>query len=324
MLKYSLLLDSKDSPLLVEGSGSTPMDEIVCELSALKERLVEHGALLFRNFAVASAEDFDTLVSQWTDDHLKYVYRSTPRSEVTEHVVTSTSYPASLEIPLHNENAYHKQWPLTVAFCCLEAAAEGGQTPIAPMRAVTADIGEGLMETFERREVEYIRHYHQGVDLSWQSVFQTDSREKVHAYCQGHDIACEWIDGTLLRTSGLAQGVARHPITRDKVFFNQAHLFHVSSLGEAHASALVEMYGVNRLPRHARFGDGGEIPDADLRRVSDAFKKNEITFRWQKGDVLFLDNMAYAHGRQSFKGSRKILAALMDRHEPSSHLKPLA
>lgn len=316
MLNYSSLLDDKKGPLLVEGGGASPIEKVMPELASLKNRLTEHGAILFRNFSVGSAEDFDAFVSQWSDNHLKYVYRSTPRSEVTKHVVTSTSYPASLDIPLHNENSYHRQWPLTVAFCCLEVAAQGGQTPIASMRAVTADIGEALMETFERREVEYVRHYHQGVDLSWQSVFQTDSREKVQEYCHGNGIGYEWIDDKLLRTTGIAQGVASHPITREKVYFNQAHLFHVSSLGAVHAEALVSMYGTNRLPRHARFGDGGEIPEAYLCRVSDAFKKNTIIFNWQKGDILVLDNMSYAHGRQPFKGSRRVLAALMDTHAP--------
>lgn len=315
MLKYSSLLEDKTGPLLIDGMGLLPIESVFSELSTLKERLVEHGAILFRNFPVASANDFDAFVSQWSDDHLEYVYRSTPRSEVTERVLTSTSYPASLEIPLHNENSYHRQWPLTVAFCCLEVAAVGGETPIASMRAVTAEIGEELMEKFERRQVEYVRHYHPGMDLPWQSVFQTESRERVREYCQKNGITCEWIDDNLLRTSSVAQGVAVHPITHDKLLFNQAHLFHVSSLGAVHAEALVSVYGMSRLPRHARFGDGGEISDEDLRSVSEAFKKNAATFRWQKGDVLIIDNMSYAHGRRPFKGSRKVLAALMDPHE---------
>jgi len=312
LLKYSALLEDKAGPLLVNGNGGSPIETVLHELPALKDRLVEHGAILFRGFRVASANEFDAFVSRWSDNHLKYVYRSSPRSEVTEHVMTSTTYPASVDIQLHNENSYHRQWPLTVAFCCIEPAAVGGETPIASMRAVTAAIGEQLMEKFEQRRVEYIRHYHEAVDLPWQSVFQTESREKVQEYCSQYDMTCDWIDDKLLRTAGIAQGVTTHPKTREKVFFNQAHLFHVSSLGPIHAEALVTMYGVNRLPRHARFGDGAEIPDLDLRRVSDAFKKSAITFRWQKGDVLVLDNMSYAHGRRPFKGSRKVLAALMD------------
>lgn len=315
-LHTSFLLGGDAGPVLVDDMGThMPLNELIgLQLQNVRELLAQHGAVLFRNYPVTSADDFHAVVSALSDDHLKYEYRSTPRSEVTDRVVTSTSYPAALEIPLHNENAYHHQWPRTVAFCCLEPAASGGETPIANMRDVTAHIGAELMEKFEHRRVEYIRHYHEGVDLSWQSVFQTDDRGKVREYCEANRISCEWIDGRLLRTSGIAQGVARHPISGEKVFFNQAHLFHVSSLGSLNAEAMIGMYGLNRLPRHARFADGSEISDAELRRIGEAFKKSTIAFPWQKGDVLVLDNMAYAHGRRPFKGKRTVLAALMEAH----------
>lgn len=314
VLNYSFLCGERGGPLLVEGQG--PLTQaVVPELGEFKARLGEHGAILFRGFAVRDADDFDAFVSQWSADHLKYMYRSTPRSEVTRHVVTSTSYPASLEIPLHNENSYHRTWPRTVAFCCIEAAAQGGETPIAPMDAVTRRIGPQLTEKFQRKQVEYVRHYHEGIDLPWQSVFQTDSRDEVREYCDQNGIACEWLGGSLLRTSGIAQGVATHPRSGETVFFNQAHLFHVSSLGAGHAQALTELYGADRLPRHARYGDGSEIPEEDLGAVRSAFAESTIAFPWRNGDVLILDNMAYAHGRRPFKGGRKVLAALMDAHE---------
>lgn len=313
-MKFNALFDDESGPLLVEGTGGSLTDAVAPELATFKERLARHGAVLFRNFAVRHANDYDEFVTQWSSDHLKYMYRSTPRSEVTNHVVTSTSYPASLEIPLHNENSYHRKWPRTVSFCCLEPSIEGGETPLASMREVTRRIGPELMERFEHKQVEYIRHYHEGIDLPWQSVFQTESRDEVQAYCQENAITSQWIGGNLLRTSGIAQGVANHPQSGEKTFFNQSHLFHVSSLGAEHAEALISLYGVDRLPRHARFGDGTEIPDEDLQQVREAFTKSTVAFRWQKGDVLVLDNMAYAHGRRPFKGSRKVVAALMDAH----------
>jgi alpha-ketoglutarate-dependent taurine dioxygenase len=316
LLTYKSLLGDDTGPLLIEAQpGGAPLAAAIdAALPEIRRLLAQHGALLFRGFPVASAADFHGAVSALSDDHLKYEYRSTPRSEVTDRVVTSTSYPAALEIPLHNENSYHHQWPLTIAFCCLEPAAEGGETPIAPMRRVQAQIGTDLVDEFESRRVEYVRHYHEGVDLSWQSVFQTDSRDEVLRFCEANGIRAEWLDGKLLRTSGTVQGVARHPATGERVFFNQAHLFHVSSLGAAHAEALTAMYGRDRLPRHARFGDGGEIPEATLRHIGKAFRDNEIVFPWQRGDVMVLDNMAYAHGRRPFKGKRQVLAALMDTY----------
>jgi hypothetical protein len=43
-------------------------------------------------------------------------------------------------------------------------------------------------------------------------------------------IEFEWEEGDRLKTRQVCQAVATHPKTGEQVWFNQAHLFHVSSL----------------------------------------------------------------------------------------------
>ncbi len=312
MLKYARLFDRDSGPLLIEPqSGCPPLTESIAPcMSDLRLRLLDHGALLFRNFSMPDVGAFDQLVATISSRHLKQLYRSTPRTDITDRVSTATNYPPALEIPLHCENSYQRRWPQLIAFCCIEPAVEGGETPIASMRAVTTHIGERIMSRFEEHGVEYVRHYHEGVDVPWREVFQTDSREQVREHCYQNGIVCDWLGDGLLRTSQVAQGSACHPFTNEKVFFNQAHLFHVSSLGNR-AEAIVSLFG-EKLPRHARFGDTSEIPIADLDRVREAFRMNSMIFKWWAGDVLLLDNMQYAHGRHPFRGRRSVFAALMD------------
>jgi alpha-ketoglutarate-dependent taurine dioxygenase len=243
---------------------------------------------------------------------MPYTHRSTPRTAVGDHIFTATEYPASQEIPLHNENAYQRDWPMHLAFCCLEAAREGGETPIADMRRISADIGPELMAKFRSRGVCYVRHYHPFVDIPWQTAFQTQNRDDVHEYCARHGIACEWLDGEVLRTTHTAQGTAVHPLTGEEVFFNQAHLFHVSNLGDAMAADLLHVFGTDRLPRSSFFGDREPITAAELQRVRSAFARHQTVFRWMAGDVLLIDNMRVAHGRRRYSGSRRLLAALLD------------
>jgi Taurine catabolism dioxygenase TauD, TfdA family len=52
------------------------------------------------------------------------------------------------------------------------------------------------------------------------------------------------------------------------------------------------------------------VPAADLDAVRDAYHADKIAFPWQKGDMLMLDNMLVSLGRESYKGARRILAAL--------------
>jgi hypothetical protein len=89
-------------------------------------------------------------------------------------------------------------------------------------------------------------------------------------------------------------------------------LFHVTSLGPAGAQSLIQLFGADRLPRQSKYGDGGEFAPEDLEEVRAAFRQHEVSFPWQPGDVLLLDNMQVAHGRRPFRGQRKVLASLLD------------
>jgi hypothetical protein len=72
------------------------------------------------------------------------------------------------------------------------------------------------------------------------------------------------------------------------------------------------LFGADRLPRHVTYGDGKEIAPEDLEHVRATFRRYQVSFPWQPGDVLLLDNMQVAHGRRPFRGQRKVLTALLD------------
>jgi alpha-ketoglutarate-dependent taurine dioxygenase len=310
----ALLPDSRLPRLIRPGAERDLAAFIAAHRAAVEECLLEHGALLFRGFDVASVAHFERAGDELSPRKLDYMYRSTPRSTVGKGVFSTTEYPPDQEIVLHCENAYQREWPLKVAFCCLVAPAEGGQTPIADMRRVNAAIGADLMDRFESRHVRYVRHYRPHIDIPWEVVFQTSDRAEVAAYCAAHGIEHEWLDAKTLRTAQTNQGTARHPVTGERVFFNQAHLFHLSALGAEVATSLVNLFGRDRLPRNAYYGDGGEIALDDLDRVRRAFAGAAVDFAWQPGDVLLLDNMQVAHGRRPFRGPRRVLASLLDSY----------
>ena len=313
-LTEELMFEKSRMPLIIRPSTNavTITSFTDTERKFVEDRLLKHGALLFRGFGIRSAEDFDRLLASISSRRMGYSYRSTPRSTVTGNILTATEYPARLEIPLHNENSYQDIWPLKLALCCLVPADEGGETPIADMREVTAALDSDLLSRFGLRKILYTRHFHPGVDLSWQDTFQTESREEVQRYCDDHNIDMLWLKHDVLRTSQISQGVASHPITSEPLFFNQAHLFHVSSLGESAAEAMVSVFGNDMLPRNACFADHTEIDPSDLLSVRNAFSANCLTFKWRAGDMLLLDNMQAAHSRRSYKGARKVIAALLD------------
>jgi alpha-ketoglutarate-dependent taurine dioxygenase len=273
--------------------------------------LLKHGAILFRAWQMNSVDEFEQFATAVAGgDLMDYSYRSTPRSAVSGKIFTSTEYPADQSIPLHNEMAYSRAWPMKIWFYCLKAAEGGGETPIADSRNVFARIDPRVREQFMRKKVLYVRNYGGGLDLSWQNVFQTTSRPEVEAFCLGAGIEFEWRSGDRLRTRQVCQAVARHSRTGEMVWFNQAHLFHVSNLTPEMRDRFLAEFKEEELARNAYYGDGSPIEPSALEDIRQAYRQETIIFPWQEGDILMLDNMLAAHGRTPFTGSRKVVVAM--------------
>jgi hypothetical protein len=93
-------------------------------------------------------------------------------------------------------------------------------------------------------------------------------------------------------------------------WFNQAHLFHTSSLPAAVREDLLASFGPEQLPRNALYGDGSVIEDEALTEIRAAFEAETVATPWQTGDVMLVDNMLMSHGRNPYDGPRKVLVAM--------------
>lgn len=271
--------------------------------------VARHGGVLFRGFDVRSAADFAQVVSSFSTELIDYTERSTPRSKVSAFLYTSTEYPADQVIPLHNENSYSHTWPLNIWFFCEQPAVAGGETSIADSRDVFALLDAGLRDRFLQRGVAYVRNYSASLGLSWQETFQTGSPAEVDRYCAAAGILCDW-KGDRLTTRQVRPAVANHPGTGQSVWFNQAHLFHASSLPATIYHSLASTMPEDEFPRHAYYGDGAPIEQDALAHIRDVYDRARELVSWQRGDVLLLDNMLTAHGRQPYGGARRVLVAM--------------
>jgi len=269
-----------------------------------------NGAVLVRGLNVFGSAQFGTVLSTlFGANLLEYVYRSTPRTELRGNIFTATEYPANQVIPQHNENSYSRHWPNRIGFMCILPAQAGGETPIADCRVVYHMLSQSLRDKFEEKGVLYVRNY-SSLDLPWSVVFQTTDRSEVEAYCRANDLDYEWFEKDGLRTRQINSATAVHPLTGEKLWFNQAHLFHASNLGKEIAETLLSSIGEENLPRNSYYGDGSPIEPEALEQIRAAYEQNKISFCWQKNDLLLLDNMLFAHGRESYKGPRKVLVGM--------------
>ncbi|MCC9070490.1 TauD/TfdA family dioxygenase [Flavobacterium sp. F-65] len=269
----------------------------------------QEGALLIRGLNINGADDFGSILKIFFGEDLdNYAYRSTPRTELKNKVYTATEYHASEVIPQHNENAYFNSWPMRIGFLCETPASKMGNTPISDSRIAYQEIPKEIREEFERKKIMYVRNY-SNIDLPWQEVFQTSNKNEVEQFCKENKLDFEWTPEGL-KTRQVNQASIIHPTTKEKLWFNQAHLFHVSSLEEELQEALIEVLGEDNLPRNTFFGDGTPIDPAALDIIRDVYEKTKFSFQWEKNDLLLLDNMLFTHGRERYEGPRKVLVGM--------------
>lgn len=286
-------------------------------LDYLETNLLEHGAILFRNFGIRSVPAFNKFTKVFTEGLMEYTEPSTPRGEVGDRIYNSSEYPSNQFIPLHNEMSYAHVWPMKIWFYCDQAAREGGETPIADSRKVFALLDPEVRALFVEKQVMYVRNFGDGVGLPWQTVFASNKKEDVEASCNRTGMQFEWRADNRLRVRYVRPAFATHPKTGETVWFNQAHLHHHMSLPPALRESLLETIEDKEYPLdiNARYGDGAPIEVKELSAIHDAFKQSSVRFPWQQGDILLVDNMLIAHGRAPFVGPRRILLAM---GEPSA------
>ena len=210
--------------------------------------------------------------------------------------------------------SYSHNWPTHLYFYCAQpATGSGGATPLASERVVGPRIPAEIRERFLREGVSYVRNYGPHLDLPWQEAFQTTERSEVEAYCARLPATeFTWTGDNGLRTRARRQVVAVHPRTGETVWFNHAHLFHVSNMPAEVSAALLREYGPEGLPRNAFYGDGAPIADEAVATIRDLYREHAISVPWQRGDVLMVDNFLATHGREPFSGDREILVAMSD------------
>ena len=268
------------------------------------------GAVLFRGFGLDTPAAFETASDALTPGGLHGDYGDLPRQASSGNIFLSTPYPDDLQIHFHNESSHLSTWPMRIFFNCAIAAREGGETPILDCRRTYNELDPTLIAELEAKGLTYVRNFTPGIDVSWQSFFGTSDRSEVEARCQGGDARCEWVGDDALRVRQDAAAVRIHPVTGERVLFNQVLLHHPAAIPDSTREALLELYELDALPRNVTYGDGSVIPDEAIRYLIDEYETRSARFIWEAGDMLMLDNMLVAHARAPFVGPRKILVAM--------------
>src|SRR2546425_2354801 len=304
--------------LQVEATGGAPCWAAE-HRDALRALVVEHGSLLVRGLGLRDAAETEAVFRQ-LGGLMTEREAFAPRRSYAQGVYSSSKWPPNQPMCMHHELSYALQFPGLMLFACLIAPTAGGATPVADSPAVLRALPSELVERFERVGWLLIRNYNDAIGASFAEAFGTDDRRAVESYCRNNAIKFEWQPDGALRTWQRRSAVVHHPLTGQQCWFNQIAFLNEWGMEPEVREYLVDIYGEDGLPFNTRFGNGDAIGADVVQLINEVYEANTTREQWQPGDLMLVDNVRTAHGREEFKGPREVLVAMTD----AVHLGPFS
>ena len=298
------------------GANNTP-DDLVAYVKSNKDAILQqaltNGAVLLRGWTDTSPEKFAEVAESLGLEKFPYVGGAAPRTNVVRDVVfTTNESPPSEPIPFHHEMAQVPNPPKYVMFYCETPAAVGGETPIILSNEV-AEYMKLKHPKFTEKVVEHGVQYCRVMPLeddnssaigrSWRSTFLCKTKEEAEAAMRNIGTTWEWLDNGDVRTTTAIVPALKEDARVGKDMFINAMVAAYTGWVDSR----------NDPVKAVQFGNGEKMTadeGAVLLDIEKFMMKTRVAFKWQKGDVIVIDNGVCMHSRNTFERPRRILAAL--------------
>ncbi|MFJ8827808.1 TauD/TfdA family dioxygenase [Streptomyces sp. NPDC102467] len=279
---------------------------------ALRALVMEHGAILLRGLELCDAAQAGAVFQQLTTGLMAETEAFAPRKTYSDRVYSSSTWPPFQPMCLHHELSYTLRFPGLMLFACLSAPAVGGATVLADATAVLDALPTELVERFEQEGWLLTRHYNDEIGAPYREAFGTDDRGAVERYCRANAIDFAWQNDGGLSTRQRRSAVVRHPVTGRRCWFNQIAFLSEWAIDPEVRDYLVHVYGADGLPFNTRFGNGDPVGEDVVHLLNEVYAAHTVREPWQAGDLMLVDNVRTAHGREAFEGPREVIVALAD------------
>jgi len=280
----------------------------------VEQKLLEVGAVFVENIGVDGVDKFQSMMEQIAPNSPAYRDANSPRGKYSSNVYNASEYDANAIIRLHTEYSYSNIWPGKLYFCCSVKAATGGETTVGDCKKVLERLSPAIVEEFENKGIKYIRNMHggQGFGPSWQEAFETTDKKFLEEYCRDNETELIWQKDGTARFVQFRPAIRLHPVTGERLWFNQVDQYFPQIYGEEIYSTLLMMAGNDPfgMPMCSSYGDGSPIQKEYIEEIIRILDEETIPVPWKKGDLLIVENMLALHGRLAFTGDRKILVSM--------------
>ncbi|TVU09197.1 hypothetical protein EJB05_42645, partial [Eragrostis curvula] len=299
-------IDGEQMPLVLTPSAEGKDHEaLVNAVKASREwlesKVIANSAVLLRGFDVRDAVEFNAVVEALGWPEIRYVGPA-PRTHVHGRVWTANEGPLDQFVYFHHEMVLIKEFPEKLILFCEVPPPEGGETPFVPSFRVTERVLEEFPEVVEELDAKGLRYTLTALSKNdtksmrgrgWEDAFGTTDKAEAEKRARALGMDLEWLPDGSVKTLLGPRGLTRvFPGRRGRrMWFNTVVGMHGGDLSSA------------------TIADGGEIPASFVRRCEEIIEEESIQFRWRRGDILILDNLATLHARRPSLPPRRVLVA---------------
>jgi alpha-ketoglutarate-dependent taurine dioxygenase len=286
--------------LMIEAPAREPIETLAgAEIVSLFK---EHGALLFRNFAV-DTKGFLDFTSRYCRDFSTYQgggfrWGSLDREKIdnNETLLSVTGSTQSFGIPLHGEMYYMRHKPTLLWFYCEHPPLQAGETTLCDGKELYRQMSEDERAYFSEHRLKYVRHL---TDDEWRVTFQTEDLEGLREWCARNDSTlAENADGSVT-IEYVCPAVCTERDGSESVFINNLLVIHSAEQAIRDGAAAKAI----SLPRNAcpivvRLENDAEIPSTLVQQIERTANDLSLKVAWRAGDILMIDNTRILHGRK--------------------------
>jgi len=341
--EYAFLIKNqlKGFPFVIEASDSDGLlsEFINSEKQKIEIALANHGAILFRNFKVSTAEEFEKSLLEFGLVMHADAYSKggglTQRKKIKNNVYSSTETSNESPIYFHNEMAYANTRPTIISFYAHLSPNLYGETPISDGAKVYAGLSGETQQILKSHKLIYRRIYKKSnkhfflnvLQASIKQAFGTEDADTIAKICQTSDFEHKWINDNTLQVDSKVSAVVTNPRTNSyalnlQLLSRDLYMKQFNMIKERHSfwkrwimKLKMELYFYCKLaPISIMSDDGKPLPKKMLFELFELVNSNACYFKWQKDDVLLLDNTRCLHARLNVEGERKIYTCFGNMH----------
>lgn len=282
--------------------------------SELDELVLRHGALLVREAGIGSATDLAALRDVLDLAAAGCPDRFSRRTEHGDGVYSWPEWAADRDMCLHHEQSQGSVFPRMLLLGCLAVPEQGGSLLLGDTRTVLKHLPSGLAERFDAEGWLLRRNFRAYMGVPWSDAFGigagADGRAEVTERLSELDIGASWTADGALRTEQRRAAVVEHPVTGERCWFNDVAFFSKWSVAETERGVLLSAFGPDGFPLDTATGTAEPLTEAEYDALMDAYTDATVRVDWHPGDLLLIDNILTAHGREPHVGPFDVLVAL--------------